>query len=200
MDYCYSCRRHLNGALSCPGCGTPVDQLAAPVEPAPVTGAPTAPPEPDATGGRAARRRPPRRARRRGGKRLVTGVGVGIVLIACTAAALASGTFASGPGADTGPTRAPAADSAPQVAEASPTPRRTTTRPAHSSPSTTVSTSGTPSGSPSATPSGSRTPTRSASPTTRSPTAPTTSKPPTPTRTPKPSHSPTCKPVLWWCE
>ncbi|WP_435846987.1 SCO2400 family protein, partial [Streptomyces eurythermus] len=23
MDYCHPCRRHLNGALACPGCGTP---------------------------------------------------------------------------------------------------------------------------------------------------------------------------------
>ncbi|MCQ4195926.1 hypothetical protein M4J08_006668, partial [Streptomyces parvulus] len=29
MDYCHPCRRHLNGALACPGCGTPVEQLRA---------------------------------------------------------------------------------------------------------------------------------------------------------------------------
>ncbi|WP_420919004.1 SCO2400 family protein, partial [Streptomyces lonarensis] len=23
MDYCAACRRHLNGALACPGCGRP---------------------------------------------------------------------------------------------------------------------------------------------------------------------------------
>ncbi|MGW5589225.1 SCO2400 family protein, partial [Streptomyces sp. NPDC003857] len=27
--YCHPCRRHLNGALACPGCGTPVDELRA---------------------------------------------------------------------------------------------------------------------------------------------------------------------------
>jgi hypothetical protein len=27
MDYCHPCRRHLNGALACPGCGTPVEEL-----------------------------------------------------------------------------------------------------------------------------------------------------------------------------
>ncbi|MFE0516931.1 hypothetical protein ACFW2E_45585, partial [Streptomyces sp. NPDC058964] len=27
MDYCLPCRRHLNGALACPGCGTPIEQL-----------------------------------------------------------------------------------------------------------------------------------------------------------------------------
>ncbi|MER5433457.1 hypothetical protein [Streptomyces sp. NPDC002588] len=26
MDYCHPCRRHLNGALACPGCGAPVEQ------------------------------------------------------------------------------------------------------------------------------------------------------------------------------
>ncbi|MFF8829409.1 hypothetical protein [Streptomyces sp. NPDC015131] len=27
MDYCHQCQRHLNGALACPGCGTPVEEL-----------------------------------------------------------------------------------------------------------------------------------------------------------------------------
>ncbi|MFF5714839.1 hypothetical protein [Streptomyces sp. NPDC012756] len=27
MDYCHTCRRHLNGALACAGCGTPVEEL-----------------------------------------------------------------------------------------------------------------------------------------------------------------------------
>lgn len=27
MDYCYQCRRHLNGALTCAGCGTPAEEL-----------------------------------------------------------------------------------------------------------------------------------------------------------------------------
>ncbi|MEB3965173.1 hypothetical protein OKJ48_33855, partial [Streptomyces kunmingensis] len=29
MDYCHPCRRHLNGALACPGCGTPADAVRA---------------------------------------------------------------------------------------------------------------------------------------------------------------------------
>uniref|UniRef100_UPI003B976D62 SCO2400 family protein n=1 Tax=Streptomyces prasinus TaxID=67345 RepID=UPI003B976D62 len=29
MDYCHPCRRHLNGALACPGCGTPAETLPA---------------------------------------------------------------------------------------------------------------------------------------------------------------------------
>jgi hypothetical protein len=37
MDYCYQCRRHLNGALACAGCGTPAEELRqqAPVPPGP---------------------------------------------------------------------------------------------------------------------------------------------------------------------
>lgn len=38
MDFCHPCQRHLNGALACPGCGTPVETLRAqrqePVAPA----------------------------------------------------------------------------------------------------------------------------------------------------------------------
>ncbi|WP_413809749.1 hypothetical protein [Streptomyces sp. OE57] len=30
MDYCSPCRRHLNGAVSCPGCGRPVEELGPP--------------------------------------------------------------------------------------------------------------------------------------------------------------------------
>ncbi|MEU9387195.1 hypothetical protein AB0D38_42465, partial [Streptomyces sp. NPDC048279] len=29
MDYCHPCRRHLNGALACPGCGTPAEPIRA---------------------------------------------------------------------------------------------------------------------------------------------------------------------------
>ncbi|MGW2240113.1 SCO2400 family protein, partial [Streptomyces sp. NPDC001759] len=29
MDYCDPCRRHLNGALACPGCGTTLEELRA---------------------------------------------------------------------------------------------------------------------------------------------------------------------------
>ncbi|MEV5955015.1 hypothetical protein AB0M11_14805 [Streptomyces sp. NPDC051987] len=40
MDYCASCRRHLNGALACPGCGTYAPDLAVRAAAAPaVTGA-----------------------------------------------------------------------------------------------------------------------------------------------------------------
>ncbi|MCL8017698.1 hypothetical protein [Streptomyces sp. AS02] len=47
MDYCSSCRRHLNGALACPGCGAYAPDIAPPAEgrigsnPATSVGAPT---------------------------------------------------------------------------------------------------------------------------------------------------------------
>ncbi|MFD5509244.1 hypothetical protein ACFWIB_15905 [Streptomyces sp. NPDC127051] len=41
MDYCHACRRHLNGALACAGCGTPVEYLP-PAAPG-VSGVPAAP-------------------------------------------------------------------------------------------------------------------------------------------------------------
>ncbi|WP_404960242.1 hypothetical protein [Streptomyces sp. 147326] len=48
MNYCHACRRHLNGALACAGCGTPAEYLmpAAPVaaQAAPVAPAPEPPP------------------------------------------------------------------------------------------------------------------------------------------------------------
>ncbi|MFD8719349.1 hypothetical protein ACFV2H_15415 [Streptomyces sp. NPDC059629] len=37
MDYCSSCRRHLNGALACPGCGAYAPDIAPRATPAPVT-------------------------------------------------------------------------------------------------------------------------------------------------------------------
>ncbi|WP_428837933.1 SCO2400 family protein, partial [Streptomyces thermocarboxydus] len=40
MDFCHPCRRHLNGALACPGCGTPVETLRAQQAAAPGGGAP----------------------------------------------------------------------------------------------------------------------------------------------------------------
>ena len=60
MDYCHPCRRHLNGALACPGCGTPVEELRAYADDAeaPADEAEEASPEPaDEPGPRASRRR-----------------------------------------------------------------------------------------------------------------------------------------------
>ncbi|MDD9381394.1 hypothetical protein M8Z33_33045 [Streptomyces sp. ZAF1911] len=38
MDYCIACRRYLNGALACAGCGTPVERLISAAPAAPVPG------------------------------------------------------------------------------------------------------------------------------------------------------------------
>ncbi|MEU1098666.1 hypothetical protein ABZ389_36330, partial [Streptomyces sp. NPDC005877] len=65
MDYCHVCRRHLNGALACAGCGTPAEELRQPeiidlgVYEAAASGAAPAP-----AGHRRARREPPRAAAR----------------------------------------------------------------------------------------------------------------------------------------
>ncbi|MEU9194110.1 SCO2400 family protein [Streptomyces hundungensis] len=81
MDYCHSCRRHLNGALACAGCGTPVEALA----PAPddellvYAGAPTGVAEVPAPPGHR-RARKGRRARRKRGKVILFG-SAGLVLV-----------------------------------------------------------------------------------------------------------------------
>uniref|UniRef100_UPI003F916939 SCO2400 family protein n=1 Tax=Streptomyces sp. f51 TaxID=1827742 RepID=UPI003F916939 len=69
MDYCHPCRRHLNGALACAGCGTPAEALGPYAMPAP---AGPAPDEPYGTAARAdetAARRRTRRDDRRGAGR-----------------------------------------------------------------------------------------------------------------------------------
>ncbi|WP_441349432.1 SCO2400 family protein, partial [Streptomyces sp. 8L] len=38
MDYCDRCRRHLNGALACAGCGTPAEDLRTGPRPGPAPG------------------------------------------------------------------------------------------------------------------------------------------------------------------
>ncbi|MGW0703852.1 SCO2400 family protein [Streptomyces sp. NPDC002867] len=93
MDYCHPCGRHLNGALACAGCGTPVEELRHHSTNAPDTGHVyelDVEPEPARPGPRAARRqaqsrRKPasagRRARKRRGRKVVLGT-FGLVLAA----------------------------------------------------------------------------------------------------------------------
>ncbi|WP_406344687.1 hypothetical protein [Streptomyces sp. NBC_00648] len=87
MDYCHACRRHLNGALACAGCGTPAEELRQPetidlgVYEAAASSADPAP-----AGHRRARREPPRarprrRARKRRGRLVLFG-SAGVVLAA----------------------------------------------------------------------------------------------------------------------
>lgn len=56
MDYCSSCRRHLNGALVCPGCGAYAPDIAPPLAGAPVppAGPAVVPPDVRTDGGPAA--------------------------------------------------------------------------------------------------------------------------------------------------
>ncbi|UQX01050.1 hypothetical protein [Streptomyces sp. RerS4] len=94
MNYCPACRRHLNGALACAGCGTPAEQLIAAGSGAPAP-TPPGPPPPQpalaevfadslivmngpAHGGRAGARR--RAANRRRGGRTALTVGLGLLL------------------------------------------------------------------------------------------------------------------------
>ncbi|MFD9801221.1 hypothetical protein ACFWW7_20725, partial [Streptomyces sp. NPDC059071] len=52
MDYCHQCRRHLNGALACAGCGTPAEELryfAPPTSFRPPAAAPAPAPAPEPT-------------------------------------------------------------------------------------------------------------------------------------------------------
>src|SRR5882757_7957063 len=90
MDYCYSCRRHLNGAYSCPGCGTPVDELVVPgaaggTVQLPVADDPEAESDDGSPPGRAARRaegRPRRQRKGRHGRRRAAFYGVGAIAVA----------------------------------------------------------------------------------------------------------------------
>ncbi|GHH84180.1 hypothetical protein GCM10018793_47870 [Streptomyces sulfonofaciens] len=87
MDYCHPCRRHLNGAYACPGCGTPAEDCRAYAETradgtaAPVDGAWEGEEEAEDVRaghrGRAGRRAVHRRKRRRA---LVVGAGLVLAL------------------------------------------------------------------------------------------------------------------------
>ncbi|MYX32144.1 MULTISPECIES: hypothetical protein [unclassified Streptomyces] len=117
MDYCAACRRHINGALSCPGCGTPAHQLGAqgPAD-APAQASATDGENAAAESGRAERRkgagRGPaegaprrsgsrartRRVRNRRRSRLVVGtlVGAAIVLVGWSVAELPLAGYVTG--------------------------------------------------------------------------------------------------------
>lgn len=92
MDYCQPCGRHLNGALACAGCGTPVEELRhhSPRAPEPhhvyeldVVGEPVDSGGPRRSRRQAQSRRKPagRRARKRRGRKVVLGT-LGLVLAA----------------------------------------------------------------------------------------------------------------------
>ncbi|MGA6169668.1 SCO2400 family protein [Streptomyces sp. NPDC012600] len=83
MDYCDPCRRHLNGALACAGCGTPAEALSPFTVPAPTPAgrAPGAPDEAAAPVPAARSRRRARGGHRRRGRTALLAAG-GLVLAA----------------------------------------------------------------------------------------------------------------------
>src|SRR5262245_14957621 len=99
MDYCYACRRHLNGAYSCPGCGTPADQLKLPqagetAQLPPVVDDEDGPgAAPDPGGGTS---RGMRRGRSRGRQQRVAVYGVGLVAGAGALAMLSMAALSGG--------------------------------------------------------------------------------------------------------
>src|SRR5688572_21851333 len=97
MNYCHACRRHLNGALACAGCGTPAEYLipdayvAVPAAGPPAAGPPPVEPPPapadvfadslvvlSAPDGRRAGAR--RRATHRRRRRTVLSIGLGLLI------------------------------------------------------------------------------------------------------------------------
>lgn len=224
MNYCYACRRHLNGAFSCPGCGTPADRLAPPAvgETAqlPAIGgdgdgdgfADDAP----YGGGRAARRLAARgqaahRARR--GRQRATVYGIGAIAVVGAAAMLSVAALSGGSSSDgtpatpldhnppaptSGDTSADGSGGGPDQAAPSGGPQ---TSSSSATPSTSPSTSG--SASPTATPGSPSTPavpvtgSISPKPPSRTPTRAPSTPPPT---SASPSPSQTCQQVLWWCD
>jgi hypothetical protein len=221
MDYCYACRRHLNGAYSCPGCATPADQLAPPGtandhtvqlpvvtdtgEDAPGEAYPEDCADLPPGGGRAARRGAAKVGR---GRRRVAAYGVGAVAVV---GALTMFSMAAMSGGVSGGAEEPL----PELTNASPDPTASEPSPGDGG----VPTSTPADGHGSASPSGSPSPSATSAPTTSAPRTPATSGPvatatgtvaPSATTVPATSGSPSpaptrtskkqCKPVLWWCE
>ncbi|MDI3390091.1 hypothetical protein QIS99_28445 [Streptomyces sp. B-S-A8] len=225
MDYCHPCRRHLNGALACPGCGTPAEacrRYAEEIAAAEAVAAGTAEPHRDEPGEPRRSRRAAGRARRRDTERrrrrtraLV--VGAGFLLVA-------GGVGAAKLGGDGEPEdrAAPARPDAPEgtdvvhptqtAAETGRADRgdREPSSPAPATPDAPTPTpteaapkkSGNPdraTESPDGQPS-SRTPSSQRPPAQR-PTPPPRTRPadPDPETTPEPTPSESCDRFLWWC-
>ncbi|MEW1910734.1 hypothetical protein AB0442_20170 [Kitasatospora sp. NPDC085895] len=184
MDYCAPCRRHLNGALSCPGCGAaggpaPVDVTA--VLPARSTARPARDGEPH-------RRRSRRTAapkRRRAAILTAAGLVLGGAGVLALVAPDGSGAARpiSAPVDDTVPAASDTPTVAPATTSAAPT-RQVPAKPSKSA-----------SARPGASASASA-PTATATPTTATPTATATVRP---SHKPSPKPSKSCTPFLFWC-
>ncbi|MGM9465313.1 SCO2400 family protein [Streptomyces murinus] len=224
MDYCLPCRRHLNGALVCPGCGTPADRIPGPAAVEPEPGEPEKGPgegrpggEPEPVGGRAERRGRKAAAHRRRRRRTVL-LAAGLVLAAGGLGFAELGTDAPLP--FTGGGTATVKDTSADDGDSSSPSGRTTAPPQVTNVSATSGATASASGSPAAGASDSASP--SAAGTTEPPpsaptapgspvTAPTAPPPPRPTAAPPttapatsapppaPSPTRTCDRFLWWC-
>jgi len=174
MDYCAPCQRHLNGALSCPGCGAPASAAVR---------LPDAEPLPRAAQTRRTRRKPKKRRRTLVVTAAVLAVGGAGVLSLASPQSGEARTPVPTPTEDQQPgtelaTAVPSASAAGRSASGSPKPARSSAG-AH------------PSGSPSST-----APTASSQPPSATPKPqPTTAGP----SKPPPSPSPTCTRFLFWC-
>ncbi|MFJ5229734.1 hypothetical protein ACIQBJ_07480 [Kitasatospora sp. NPDC088391] len=190
-SYCVPCRRHLNGAFSCPGCGAPAGVGPVPeaprASPAAVLPAVVADrPRRDRAGSRRRAGRPGRRVAVLTAAGLVLG-GAGVV------AATVDGGAGSPPPAPVGSPDRPAPSSAPASVAPSdaPTPSATTAKPSRSpgakpsgaAPATTAPSTAVPVAAPATTP---------------APSTPAATAPGGPPGS-KPSPSPTCTPFLFWC-
>ncbi|MEU8586848.1 hypothetical protein AB0C59_07535 [Streptomyces sp. NPDC048664] len=213
MDYCLPCRRHLNGALACPGCGTPVEEIRgpAPVDVDVDTDAVAddlddREAREDRPGSRSARRNRKAAAHRRRRRRVLF-AGAGLLLAAGALSLAELGVEAPGI------TPRAAADGGEVVDASTPSPTRPTDvarvlaatpkasssagkkkakddRKDTSTPTPSAATSTPPRSDPPHTPSA----------TTRPPSAPPPSSPSTaPPSHPHPSPTRTCQRFLWWC-
>ncbi|MER5945235.1 hypothetical protein ABT127_04165 [Streptomyces sp. NPDC001904] len=221
MDYCHPCHRHLNGALACPGCGTPADAVRAYAETVVEQEAV------DAGGAeyedRPSARRPGRRrrARRKSPRRRVLIAVAGVALVAGGVGVVELGTESPAEGgaraapdisddavgAGDGGTASPAAGGA--IASQSPPVSRSSPRTSASpSPDSSPSVPPSPTGGTAAARAGSAVPVDAGSSAAGSPagTSPASSRPapssPRPTATEttaEPSPSETCDRFLWWC-
>ncbi|MYT70953.1 MULTISPECIES: hypothetical protein [unclassified Streptomyces] len=225
MDYCHPCHRHLNGALACPGCGTPADAVRAcaeAVDEQEAVDADGAGYEDEPSAHRPGRRR---RARRKSPRRKLLIAVAGVALVAGGIGVAELGTESPAEGgaqaapdisddavdADADGTASPGADGIP--ASQTPPESRSSPRASASSavPSPDSSLSVSPSTSPDGTGAagaGTAVPVDAGSPAAGSPADPpaTSSRPapssPRPTATEttaEPSPSETCDRFLWWC-
>ncbi|MFH8340709.1 hypothetical protein [Streptomyces sp. AM6-12] len=219
MDYCLPCRRHLNGALVCPGCGTPADRIPGPARVGPENGEPEQGTggEPREPGGGRAERRSRKAAAHRRKRRRTALLAVGFALAAGGLGLAELGTDAPLP--FTGGGTATVKDTS--AGDSSGPSARTTAPPQVSDVSATSGPTASASGSPSAGSSASASPSATSStatappsattapgspvtaPTTPATTPPTASPPTTAPATspppPAPSPTRTCDRFLWWC-